>query len=80
MSTGLEISDSDGDGEYADEITITGVDSTDYTITATEAGFTVEFTSAYLKDLAAAPTVEITYNAVVTSDADYSVNRMTNTA
>lgn len=80
LSTGLEISDSDGDGEYADEITITGVDSTDYIITATKAGFTVEFTSAYLKGLAAAPTVEITYNAVVTSDADYSVNRMTNTA
>lgn len=80
LSTGLEISDLDGDGEYADEITITGVDSTDYIITATKAGFTVEFTSAYLKGLAAAPTVEITYNAVVTSDADYSVNRMTNTA
>ena len=80
LSTGLEIADADGDGDYAEEITITGVDSTNYTVTATKDGFTVEFDSTYLKELTTAPDVEITYDAVVRSNATYSVNRMTNTA
>ena len=80
LSTGLEIADADGDGDYADEITITGVDSAYCTVTATKGGFTVEFDSTYLKGLTTAPDVDITYNAVVNSNATYSVNRMTNTA
>lgn len=80
LSTGLEIADADGDGDYADEITITGVDPANCKVTATKDGFTVEFDSTYLKGLTTAPDVDITYNAVVRSNATYSVNRMTNTA
>ncbi len=80
LSAGLEIKDSDGDGNLDDEITVAGVGDEYYTVNAAKDGFTVEFNSTYLKNLTTAPTVTITYNAVVTSDATYSVNRMTNTA
>ena len=80
LSTGIEIKDTNNDGDLADEIIVTGVDAEYYTVSATSGGFTVEFDSAYLKELTAAPSVTITYSAEVTSDATYSVNRMTNTA
>lgn len=81
LKGGLEIVDSDGDGDYADEITVTGANAGDYEVKeATQTGFTVEFSSAYLKALTAVPDVTVTYTAEVKSAATYSVNRMTNTA
>lgn len=84
LSTGLELADKDGNGEVdQNDIAVAGVDTGNYTITVNDdnTGFEVNFDSNYLSNLTTAPeNVTITYKARVTSNAEYSVNEMTNKA
>jgi len=56
------------------------VEGTDYNITGKSAsGYTVTFTKSFLNRVSGNPTVTITYDATVTSDAATQVNEMDNT-
>ncbi len=66
----------------ADSVVVTTpadlVKGTDYTVAATDTGYTLTFAPAYLKTLKAAIPVVIEYDAIVTTDAQYAVNEESN--
>lgn len=50
----------------------------DYTVSATDSGYTITFTEKYLKSLKTATDITVTYSAVVTSTAAKAVNEEDN--
>lgn len=50
----------------------------DYTVSATDSGYTITFTETYLKSLKTATDITVTYSAVVTSTAEKAVNEEDN--
>ena len=50
----------------------------DYTVDATDSGYTITFTENFLKKQAAPLPIEVTYSAIVTSDASKAVNEEDN--
>jgi LPXTG-motif cell wall-anchored protein len=56
------------------------LDGSQYTLTATDAGFTVEFKSTYIKGLTASQPIKVVYEGVVNNAAEYNVNAKENTA
>lgn len=66
LSTGLKLNHADGD------ITVTvggtAVAATNYTLNATDSGFTIKFTADYISTLAENDVIMIEYSAVVTED------------
>ncbi len=86
LSTGLELkakTEYDVAPEQIGTIKLVSpeIDVDDYTITvdSDNKGFTIAFTADYLKTVQTATNVEITYDAIVTTDAPYSVNKEDNT-
>lgn len=86
LSTGLELkakSEYDSEPEQIGNIKLVSpvIDSKNYTITVDgdNKGFTINFTSDYLKTVKTATDVVITYDAIVTTDAPKSVNQEDNT-
>ena len=62
----------------ADSVTVKDLDAENYSVDATDSGYTITFTPAYLKTLAAATPVVIEYSAIVTTDAKNGVNEEVN--
>ena len=50
----------------------------DYFVETTSSGYTITFTEKYLKTVQTATGVTVTYNAVVTTEADYAINEEDN--
>ena len=64
-----------------DSVVVTGLtqgEDKDYTVEATDSGYTITFTKKYLQSLKAATSVTINYSAVVTVDAVNAVNEENN--
>lgn len=64
-----------------DSVAVTGLEKgedKDYTVEATDSGYTITFTKKYLTSLETAKSATITYSAIVTSDAANAVNEEDN--
>ena len=66
LSTGLKLNHADGD--ITVKVGDTEVATTNYTLTATDSGFTIVFTAAYISTLAENDVIKIEYSAVITED------------
>ena len=66
LSTGLKLNHADGD--ITVKVGGTDVDAANYTLTATDSGFTIVFTAAYISTLAEDDVIMIEYSALITED------------
>lgn len=66
LSTGLKLNHADGD--ITVKVAGTDVPAANYTLNATDSGFTIVFTAAYISTLAENDVIMIEYSAVVTED------------
>ena len=66
LSTGLKLNHADGD--ITVKVAGTDVPAANYTLTATDSGFTIVFTAAYISTLAENDVIMIEYSAVITED------------
>lgn len=67
LSTGLTLNHADGD--ITVKVGGTAVDASNYTLNATDSGFTIKFTAAYISTLKENDVIMIEYSAVVNENA-----------